>query len=926
MTKNIKWLNKDSRKFLERGYLLEGETPEQRMRDIADTAEKYLGISGFADKFEDYLHMGAYSLSSPIWSNFGRERGLPISCFSSYIPDTMGGILSKISEIGIMTKMGGGTSAYFGGLRGRGSAISAGGTSTGAVHFMELFDKLMEVVSQGNVRRGSFAAYLPIDHPDIEEFLRIKSEGDPIQNLSFGVCVSDEWMTKMIGGDKNYRRIWSQIIKKRSESGYPYIFYTDNANNQAPQVYKDKGLKINNSNLCVTGNQRVVSNHGLLTAKELFEIGENLTLFDNTKIVNSSPMLLVEENADVYRVTLENGMSHEITSYHKIVVSEKINGHDENENVRECKDLKIGDRVAIQTNKGIFGNRSMMEEAFLLGLYQSDGTQYKDIIMLDVWENDFDILDEVEKSFSHIHSKYGCDTYEVPMKNGETYIRSCKAAKFTDCVVANGSVKKKRLASKTLQKALNFQKGYVPDWIWESDEKTQWEYVRGLLIADGTVHMSKSKGYPIQINYSDINKDFLKELQILFSNLGIQTSIRILREAGETLLPDGNGGHKYYNTKDCWRLIIGNKNDALTIEKNTKFLSRKNINIEKREYRNNTKKYFKISSIEYIGKENVYCCKVDSPEHLWVCNGFITHNCTEIFLSTSKEESFVCDLSSLNLETWEEWKDTDAIETLVYFLDAVMTEFINKTDGMEFMEAPRRFAINQRALGVGVLGWHSLLQSKMIAWESMEAKFLNSEIWSTIRTKADNATEELAKIFGEPPLLEGYGRRNTTTLAVAPTTSSSFILGQVSPSIEPLNSNYFVKALAKGNFTYRNPYVISLLIEKNKNDNDTWKSILSHGGSVQHLDFLTQEEKDVFKTFGEISQKEIIIQAAQRQKFIDQGQSLNLMIPPTATPKEINELMIFAWEQGIKSLYYSRSSNPSQLLTRSILTCSSCES
>jgi len=549
MTKNIKWLNKDSRKFLERGYLLEGETPEQRMRDIADTAEKYLGISGFADKFEDYLHMGAYSLSSPIWSNFGRERGLPISCFSSYIPDTMGGILSKISEIGIMTKMGGGTSAYFGGLRGRGSAISAGGTSTGAVHFMELFDKLMEVVSQGNVRRGSFAAYLPIDHPDIEEFLRIKSEGDPIQNLSFGVCVSDEWMTKMIGGDKNYRRIWSQIIKKRSESGYPYIFYTDNANNQAPQVYKDKGLKINNSNLC-----------------------------------------------------------------------------------------------------------------------------------------------------------------------------------------------------------------------------------------------------------------------------------------------------------------------------------------------------------------------------------------TEIFLSTSKEESFVCDLSSLNLETWEEWKDTDAIETLVYFLDAVMTEFINKTDGMEFMEAPRRFAINQRALGVGVLGWHSLLQSKMIAWESMEAKFLNSEIWSTIRTKADNATEELSKIFGEPPLLEGYGRRNTTTLAVAPTTSSSFILGQVSPSIEPLNSNYFVKALAKGNFTYRNPYVISLLIEKNKNDNDTWKSILSHGGSVQHLDFLTQEEKDVFKTFGEISQKEIIIQAAQRQKFIDQGQSLNLMIPPTATPKEINELMIFAWEQGIKSLYYSRSSNPSQLLTRSILTCSSCES
>lgn len=244
---------------------------------------------------------------------------------------------------------------------------------------------------------------------------------------------------------------------------------------------------------------------------------------------------------------------------------------------------------------------------------------------------------------------------------------------------------------------------------------------------------------------------------------------------------------------------------------------------------------------------------------------------------------------------------------------------------MEFMEAPRNFAINQRALGIGVLGWHTLLQSKMIPWESMEAKFLNIDIWKLIRNRADKATQDLARMFGEPPLLEGYGRRNVTTLAVAPTTSSSFILGQTSPSIEPLNSNYFVKALAKGNFTYKNPYLAELLIVKDKNDNETWKSILSHGGSVQHLDFLSQEEKNVFKTFGEISQKEIIIQAAQRQKFIDQGQSINLMIPPTAKPKEINELMIFAWEQGIKSLYYSRSTNPSQMLARSILTCSSCE-
>jgi ribonucleoside-diphosphate reductase alpha chain len=228
-------------------------------------------------------------------------------------------------------------------------------------------------------------------------------------------------------------------------------------------------------------------------------------------------------------------------------------------------------------------------------------------------------------------------------------------------------------------------------------------------------------------------------------------------------------------------------------------------------------------------------------------------------LSNSEDESFVCDLSSLNLETWEEWKDTDAVEILVYFLDAVMSEFIEKTEGMKFMEAPRKFAMNQRSLGVGVLGWHSLLQSKMFGFESMEAKMINNQIWKAIREKADLATSVLADVYGKAPIYNesNYNRRNTTTLAVAPTTSSSFCLGQVSPSIEPLNSNYYIKDLAKGKFTYKNPYLKTLLKEKGKDDDETWKSVLMHGGSVQHLEFLSVEEKEVFKTFGEISQKEI---------------------------------------------------------------------
>lgn len=542
------WLNEKSREFLSRGYVKEGQTAEQRVREIAEAAEKYLGIAGYADKFEDYMSRGWFSLSSPVWANYGLERGLPCSCNGSFIDDTMESILYKNAEIGMMTKNAAGTSAYFGKIRPRGAAISSGGTSSGAVHFMELFDKVSNVVSQSSVRRGSMAAYLDIDHPDLEEFLRIRGEGHPIQDLSIGVCVSDEWMEGLLNKDKEKLKIWGAVIKKRFESGYPYIHFTGNANKNAPKVYRDKGIKIYASNLC-----------------------------------------------------------------------------------------------------------------------------------------------------------------------------------------------------------------------------------------------------------------------------------------------------------------------------------------------------------------------------------------NEIQLSSDSETSFVCVLSSINLLHYEDWKDTDAIEVLTYFLDTVTEEYIRKTQNMPFMSAANKFAREQRAVGLGVLGWHSLLQSKMIAFESMEAKMLNAQIFKLLDDKSLVASKELAEKYGEPELLKGYGERMVTRIAIAPTTSSSFILGQVSQGIEPQNSNYYVKKLAKGSFTYKNPYLKKLLEEKDQDSQEVWKSVLEKGGSVQHLDFLSQDEKDVFKTFGEISQKEIVIQAAQRQKRIDQGQSLNLNIPPSATIGEVSKLLIFGWENGIKGFYYHRSSNPSQVLARSLNECKSCE-
>ena len=555
----FEWLNEYSRKFLESGYLTEGTTPEQRIREVAERAEEILQIPGYADKFYHYMSEGFYSLASPVWSNFGKERGLPISCFGSHIDDDMGNILYTQSEVGMMSKLGGGTSGFFGKIRHRGAPVKNNGYASGAVHIMQLFESMVDVVSQGSVRRGRFSPYLPIEHNDIKEFLEIGTEGNPIQQLTHGVTVTNQWMQEMIDGDTEKRTIWARVLQSRGEMGYPYVFFTDNANNGAADVYQDKDHKIYASNLC-----------------------------------------------------------------------------------------------------------------------------------------------------------------------------------------------------------------------------------------------------------------------------------------------------------------------------------------------------------------------------------------TEIMLPSSDNWSFVCVLSSINVLHYDKWKDTDAVETMIYFLDAIITEFLEKLERYRdseyredrqtflFMERAYNFAKENRALGLGALGWHSFLQSKKLAFNSQEAYNYNSEIFKLIKEKSYKASEELAERFGEPAVLKGYGRRNATLNAIAPTTSSAFILGQVSQGIEPIWSNVYVKDIAKIKVTIKNKYLQELLEEKGMDTTEVWRSIRDRDGSVQHLDFLTDEEKDVFKTYSEIDQMDIIYQAANRQNHIDQGQSVNIIVHPEMPTKEVNKIHVTAWKLGLKSLYYQHSMNAAQKFKQK-KDCVSCE-
>ena len=213
----MKWLNEHSKNFLSKGYLASGQTAEERIRAIADKAEEILRKPGFADKFYEYMSRGYFSLASPVWSNFGLKRGLPISCFSSYVGDSMAEILFTQAEVGMMSKYGGGTAGYFGDLRPRGAPIKDNGVSSGAVHFMNLFESLVNVVSQGSVRKGHFAPYLPVRHQDIMEFLDIGTEGNSIQELTYAITVDDEWMNEMIQGDEEKRIIWAKVLQRRGQ-------------------------------------------------------------------------------------------------------------------------------------------------------------------------------------------------------------------------------------------------------------------------------------------------------------------------------------------------------------------------------------------------------------------------------------------------------------------------------------------------------------------------------------------------------------------------------------------------------------------------------------------------------------------------------------------------------------------------------------
>lgn len=880
------WANQASRDFMDNGYL-HNQTIEERVADISKSFERNLMRMGFptmeahtyGQLFFKYMAAGFYSLASPIWTNYGNRRGYPVSCFGAVPEDSMIGIGYTVFEAMQLMKGGGGHSLSLDNIRPRGSDIQNGanGKTSGSVHFCELFNELTNTVSQGQTRRGFISPYLHVDHDDILEFLTIGDEGHPIQFMKTGVVVSNKFLDAAAAGDAKARKILVEIHRSRSEKGYPYILFEDNANDAMPQPYKDAGLRIRASNMCVAPETMVLTDKG---QQPIHSMQGSFVNVWNGKEWSEVEVVKTGENQKLLKVTLSTGQELECTEYHKWYLRD-------GKEVRTVE-LAAGDKL-MKFDLPIVSGESNLKDAYAQGFFSGDGCHVGNNKRIYLYGDKQELLPMFSPS----------STLYVQPENNRTYFNV----------------------------ELDNDKSFVPTGLYRVQDKVEW--LAGLLDSDGTVLNNNGS---LQFQISSVNKDFLRTVQLLLQELGCKSSLRSVRESGIYMLPanDGSGEPKPYECKEIYRLNISTYavGTLLHLGLDTFRLDTSAFKQANRE----ASRFSEVVSVEDLGRYDDTFCFTESKRHMGMFNGILTGQCSEIMLPSDEENSFVCVLSSINLVEYDNWKDTDAVEVMQLFLDTVVQEFIWKLEeeGARDAGSPLarvlRFTEEHRATGMGVLGWHHLLQSKNIPYEAAEAFKLDAEISKTIAERSDAMSKYLGEQYGEPKY--GGGFRNATRRAIAPTKSSSFILNQVSQGIEPELANIYIKKVAKNKVVIKNPYLQNLLADMGKDTEEVWDDIAIHAGSVQHLDFLTDHQKLVFKTLHEIPPKVQIDQTAMRQPYYCQGISLNLPIAPDVPLKEINALLYHARDMGVKSLYYQYSMNAAQMLSReraAQVDCAMCE-
>ncbi|ARB13638.1 ribonucleotide reductase of class Ia (aerobic), alpha subunit [Caulobacter phage Ccr2] len=858
-------------------YLLPGESSPQEA--FARASAAFADDAEHGQRLYDYVSNLWFMFATPLLSNGGSARGLPISCFLTAIEDSRESISEHYDEVIWLSSMGGGIGSYYGALRGLGEKTSKGSQSTGVIPFMAVDDRLILAVSQGGTRRGSNAVYLDISHPEIREFItaRKPTGGDQnrkITNLHNAVNVTDEFMiavrddtefalrspkTGEVIRVERARELWRLLIETRMQTGEPYIHFIDTSNRHFPEAQKKLGLKVRQSNLCVTGETEILTRNGHLPIEALkgeYHDVWNGEEFSRVLIQQTNP---TDEKASLVRVWFEDGDYLDCTPYHKFYTQDGVE-------VR-AGELKLGTVLAkaqAPVIEGLAEATPPIEQAYAAGWTTFAGFDDKNRLSAFVPAS---LPGEVLKRLSTLSTNLEGDEHGTTLRFDPQVINP----------------------------------GVVP-FAWTVERRLTW--LAGALDAAGEwVEIDGVRW--LTVGSTDV--DLIRQMRLMAIESGLHPRIRLTDTVSAFSLAEWDVA--YLSERG---IVL-----AHAIEPRDAAIGVASILAAT------------VADVHPLAHKADVFCATEPLRHRLVFNGYLTGNCSEIMLGSGRDifgkmRTAVCCLSSVNAEKWPEWRDHPTfVEDLMRMLDNCLQVFIDNAP--DEMHRAAYSAVRERSVGLGLLGFHSLLQMLDIPFESHAARRLNLELFVHMRKQADAASLLLGKERGEAPDMEGTGERFAHKLAVAPNASSSILCGGTSPSIEPIPANTFLHKTLSGSFAVKNRWLKKRLGELGLDTEAIWKSIVAAEGSIQHFtpEFLaehgvTMPEAErlhllkVYRTAREMDQRWVVTLAVDRSKSICQGQSLNVFVPHDADAEYLSELHFLGWGEGagVKSFYYLRSSTP----------------
>lgn len=858
------WFTTLSWQVFKTKYLYQADTFEEQIDRIVNAVGSFCPTNAdyFKRRWKECIMDGHAYLATPVLGNAGTKRGMPVSCSGTYVGDSIYDFYDDVKQCAVLSQEGFGTSSYLGDIRERGAKISRGGKANGVVPVFEDFVTMSQKVSQGGTRRGAWAGYIGIGHGDFWElanYLKNEPEG---ANVGYNFYDSDVKALNDQNEDMTSRM--QRVLSTKMITGKGYWYFPDKVARSQPPMYKDLGLSSKASNLCVAPETQILTREGYIPIAELED--ETVDVWNGEKFTETV-VRKTNTNAKLLKVVTSSGQILECTPYHKwYVVTDYKGGVVE----KRTHELKEGDKLIKFDLPVIEGGREL-DFAYENGFFSADGHQDKN-------------------------------------NNKRVYFYHEKQKLVHLFNLRNVYVQENLNRTYGLHDGLK-DKYFVPCESYSVGSRLKW--LAGWLDGDGCVYRNGSNQ---QLVGSSVEPEFLREIQRMLQTLGVSSKVVPMHEEGMRLLPknDGSGELGEYLCKKGERLLITScdvyKLMCLGLGD---YLHR--LEVVKRKPQRDAKQFSKIVEVIDEGRYDDTYCFTEKERGMGMFNGILTGQCTEITLHSDEEHTYTCVLSGMVCSTYDEWKDTDAVYVMTVFLDCLVSYFLDQAKGIKGLEKAVRGTEKSRALGLGVSGLHSYFQKNRIPFESFEAHMKNNEIFDHLGKEARKASEWMAKEWGEPEWCKGYGVRNTHTVALAPNVTSSLIFGSESQGITPWFGNVYTEGSAAGGLFRINPEFVELLKSYDMYTDEVIDSVLDNNGSCQHLDFLSDEDKEVFKTFFEIDQTAVIRLASARQKAMDkygqaQAQSLNLAFDADEDPAYISYIhCLAANDENIKSLYYIRS-------------------